>query len=127
MLDNKGWTSSKKFFTKNNLKDTVSTTKYLYSIYHGVCPLVGIGIPPTPLPQASVPTSNGNDIEAKRYDTKILGVFSLSKRNEPTYYTTESEVKRSEDFIIILCRIEEITNMISPEFAGSKRKRTYLV
>ncbi len=33
------------------------TTKYLYlyTEYHSVCPLVGIGTPPTPLPQASVP------------------------------------------------------------------------
>jgi hypothetical protein len=69
-----------------------------------------------------VPTSNGNDIEAKRNDTSIIGVVSVSKRNEPTYYTTQSKVKRSEDFIIILCRIEEITNIISPEFAGSKKK-----
>ena len=71
--------------------------------------------------------SNGNDIEAKRNDTSIIGVFLVSKRNEPSYYTTQSEVKRSEDLIFILCRIEEITNIISPEFAGSKRKRTYLV
>ncbi len=35
-------------------------TKYIYRIiykkHHSVCPLVGIGTPPTPLPQVSVPS-----------------------------------------------------------------------
>jgi hypothetical protein len=65
--------------------------------------------------------SNGKDIEGKRNDTSIIGLFSLSKRNELTYSRNLSEAKT---IIIILCRIEERTNIISPEFAGSKRKRT---
>jgi hypothetical protein len=31
------------------------STKYIYTEHHSVCPLVGIGTPPNPLPQASVP------------------------------------------------------------------------
>jgi hypothetical protein len=39
------------------LLQRILTTKYLYiyTEYHSECPLVGIGTPPTPLPQASVP------------------------------------------------------------------------
>jgi hypothetical protein len=41
-----------------------STTVYvpssdIYKEYHSVCPLVGIGTPPTPLPQASEPSPSG--------------------------------------------------------------------
>jgi hypothetical protein len=32
-------------------------TKYLYIEHHSVCPLVGIGTPLTPLPQASEPST----------------------------------------------------------------------
>jgi hypothetical protein len=71
-----------------------------------------------------VGSSNGNDIEAKRSDTSIIGVFSVSKRNEPTYSRSWKDGSEVNTIIIILCRIEEITNIISPEFAGWKRKRT---
>ncbi len=46
--------------------------------------------------------SNGKDIQGKRNDTLIIGLFSLSKRNELTYSRNLSE-------------------------AGSKKERTYLV
>jgi hypothetical protein len=68
--------------------------------------------------------SNGNDIETKRNDTSIIGVFSVSKRKEPTYSRTWKGRSEANTIIIILCRIEEITNIISLEFAESKRKRT---
>jgi hypothetical protein len=68
--------------------------------------------------------SNGNDIETKRSDTSILGVFFVSKRNEPTYSRSCKDGSEVNTIIIILCRIEEITNIISPEFARWKRKRT---
>ncbi len=72
-------------------------------------------------------TSNGNDIETKRNETSIIGVFSLSKRNEPSYSRTWIDQIEANAIIIILCRIEEITNIISPEFSGSKIKRIILV
>jgi hypothetical protein len=68
-------------------------------------------------------TSNGNDIEMKRNDASKIGVFSLPKRNEPTYSKTWKDRSEAATIIDILCRIEEITNIISPKFAGSKRKR----
>jgi hypothetical protein len=71
--------------------------------------------------------SNGNDIETKRSETSIIGVFSISKRNELTYSITGKDRSEANTIIIVLCRIEAITNIISPEFAGSKRKRKWLV
>jgi hypothetical protein len=68
-------------------------------------------------------TSNGNDIEAKRSDTSIIGVILVSKRNELTYSRMWKDRSEANTIIIILCRIEAITNIISPEFARSKRKR----
>jgi hypothetical protein len=68
--------------------------------------------------------SNGNDIETKRNDTSIIRVLLITKRNEPTYSRTWRDLSEANTIIIILCRIEEITNLISSEFAGSKRKRT---
>jgi hypothetical protein len=71
----------------------------------------------------TVPTSTGNDIEGKRNDASIIGVFLVSKRNEPTDSRNWRDRSEANTIINILCRIEEITNIISPEFAGSKRKR----
>ncbi len=68
-------------------------------------------------------TNNGNDIETKRSETSIIGVFSISKRNELTYSRTGKDRSEANTIIIVHCRIEAITNIISPEFAGSKRKR----
>ncbi len=51
--------------------------------------------------------SNGNDIETKRNHTSIIGVFSVSKRKEPTYCRTWKD--RSEANILLLF------------FAGSKK------
>ncbi len=67
-----------------------------------------------------VGTSNGNDIETKRSDTSIIGVFLVTKRSEQTYSGRWKERSKANTIIIILCRIEAITNIISPEFAGSK-------
>ncbi len=67
-------------------------------------------------------TSNGNDIETKQNVASIIGVFSISKRNKPNYSRTWKDLSEANTIINILCRIEEITNIISPEFAGSKRK-----
>jgi hypothetical protein len=66
-------------------------------------------------------TSNGNDIETKRSDTSIIGVFSVSKEKKPTFSRTWKDRSEANTTIIILCRIEEITNIIGPEFSGSKR------
>ncbi len=68
-------------------------------------------------------TSNGNDIETKRNHASIIGVFSVAKRNEPTYSRTWKDRNEANTIINIRCRIEEITKIISPEFAGSKIKR----
>jgi hypothetical protein len=73
---------------------------------------------------ASDRTSNGNDIETKRNDTSIIGILSVSKQNEPTYSRPWKDRSEANPTIVILCRIEEITILVSPEFAGSKRKRT---
>jgi hypothetical protein len=67
--------------------------------------------------------SNGNDIETKRSDASIIGVFAVSKRNEPTHSRTWNDRSEANTVINIICRIEEITNIISPEFAVSKGKR----
>jgi len=67
--------------------------------------------------------SNGNDIETKRSDTSIIGVFLVSKRNELTYSRMWKDRSEANTIIIILSRSEAITNIISPEFARSKRKR----
>ncbi len=48
--------------------------------------------------QYGVEISNGKDIEAKRNNTSIIGVFSVSKRNKMPYSRTRSEAKRSEDY-----------------------------
>ncbi len=69
-------------------------------------------------------SSNGNDIETKRTDNSIIWVFSVSKRKEPTYSITWKDRSEANTIIIIVCRNEEITNIISPELAGSKRNRT---
>ncbi len=53
--------------------------------------------------------SNGNDIETKRSNTSIIGVFSVSKRNEPTYSRSWKDGSEVNTIIIIICRIEEIT------------------
>jgi hypothetical protein len=68
-------------------------------------------------------TSNGNDIETKRNDASIIGVFSVPKWNEPSYSKTWTDRSETNTIINILCRIEEITNISSPEFAGSKKTR----
>jgi hypothetical protein len=67
--------------------------------------------------------SNENDIETKRNHASIIGAFSISKRNNSTYSRTLKDRSEANTFINILCRIEETTNIISPEFAGSKRKQ----
>jgi hypothetical protein len=72
----------------------------------------------------STPSSNGNDIETKRNETSIIGVFFVSKRKEPSYSRTLKDRSEANTISIILRRIEEITNISSQEFAGSKRKRT---
>jgi hypothetical protein len=69
-------------------------------------------------------TSNGNDIEAKQNDTSIIWVFSISKRNETSYSKTQAKQSKAKTIIIVLFRIEEITNVITPEFSGSKTKQT---
>jgi hypothetical protein len=66
-----------------------------------------------------VHTSNGNDIETKRNDASVIGVFSVAKRNEPTYSRTWKDSNEANTIINIHCRIEEII----PEFSGSKIKR----
>ncbi len=58
-------------------------------------------------------TSNGNDVETKRNDTSIIGVFSVSKRNEPSYSR--------------FCQIEEKTNIISSRPCSIEAKRPELI
>ncbi len=72
-------------------------------------------------------TSNGNDIETKRNDASIKGVFSVPKRNEPTYSKTWKERSEANTIINILCRIEEITNIISLRPFSMEAKRTDLL
>jgi hypothetical protein len=68
-------------------------------------------------------SSNGNNIETKRNYALIIGVFSVSKRNEPTYSRTWKDRSEANTNMNMLCKIEEITNKISLKFAGSKRIR----
>ncbi len=72
-------------------------------------------------------SSNGNDIEMKRNDTSIIGVFSGSKRNEPTYSRTWKDRSEANTIIIIVCRIEEKTNIISLRSCSIEAKRTNLI
>jgi hypothetical protein len=69
----------------------------------------------------SLKSSNGNDIETKRNYALIIGLFSVSKRNEPTYSRTWKDRSKAKTNINVLCKIEEITNIISLKYAGSKR------
>jgi hypothetical protein len=59
----------------------------------------------------------------KGNDAWIIGLFLVSKRNEPTFSRTWKDQNKANTISNILCRIEEIKNINSPEFAGSKRKR----
>jgi hypothetical protein len=52
-------------------------------------------------------TSNGNDIETKRNDTSIIGVFSVSKGKKPTFPE--------------LGKIEAKRTLLLLFFAGSKK------
>jgi hypothetical protein len=54
-----------------------------------------------------VQSSNGNDIETKWSDASIIRVFSVSKRNEPTYSKTWKDRSEANTIINILCWIEE--------------------
>ncbi len=72
-------------------------------------------------------TSIGNDIETKRSDTSIIGVFSVLKRNEPTYSRSWKDGSEVNTIITIICRIEEITNIIRPRPCSIEAKRTDLV
>jgi hypothetical protein len=85
--------------------------------------VVGIGTPPTPLaagecapppfgPGGRAHSSNGNDIETKQNDISIIGVFSVSKRSESTYSRTCKDRSEAKTITLILCRIEEITNIL---------------
>jgi hypothetical protein len=69
-----------------------------------------LGPPPPQPPKSSieVTSSNGNDIEAKRSDTSILGVFLVSKRNELTYSRMWKD--RSEANIIIIIPLQDRSN-----------------
>ncbi len=66
--------------------------------------------------------SNGNDIETKRSETSIIGVFSISQRNKLTYSRMGKDQSKANIIIIDLSRIKAITNIISPEIAGSKKR-----
>ncbi len=53
----KDQTKPKKCHTKSNdFDESLRHKVHIYLEYHGVCLLVGIGTPPYPLPQASVPS-----------------------------------------------------------------------
>jgi hypothetical protein len=58
-------------------------------------------------------TSNGNDIETKRNDTSIIGVFLVSKRNKPIYSRTWKDRSEGNTIIIVLYKIAEKANIIS--------------
>jgi hypothetical protein len=52
----------------------------MYKDHHSVCPLVGVGILPTPLPQASVPPPRNKEWGLRGYtDKKENKIFLLYK------------------------------------------------
>jgi hypothetical protein len=71
--------------------------------------------------------SNGNDIETKQNDISIIGVFSVSKRNEPAYSRTLKDRSEANIFMSILCRIEVNTNWVGPNLSRIEQKRAGLV
>jgi hypothetical protein len=75
----------------------------------------------------STDTSNGNDIETKRNDISIIGVFSVSKRNKPAYSRTLKDRSKANIFMSILCRIEVNTNWVGPKLSRIEQIRAGLV
>ncbi len=89
-----------------------------------------LNLDPDPLVRGMDPRiriSNGNDIETKRNDTSIIGVFSVSKRKEPTYSRTWRDRSKANTITNILCRIEEKTNRISLRLCSIEAKRRDLI
>jgi len=76
---------------------------------------------------AVVLSSNGNDIETKRNDISIIGVFSVSKQNEPAYSRTLKDRSKANIFMSTLCRIEVNTNRVCPKLSRIEQKRAGLV
>jgi hypothetical protein len=72
-------------------------------------------------------SSNGNDIETKRNDISIIGVFSVSKQNEPAYSRTLKDRSKANIFMSTLCRIEVNTNWVCPKLSKIEQKRAGLV
>jgi hypothetical protein len=66
--------------------------------------------------------SNGNDIETKRNDFLIKGVFSVSKRNEPACSRTLKDQSKENIFMSMLCRIEVNTNWVGPKLSRIEQK-----
>ncbi len=69
----------------------------------------------------------GKDIETKRNNILIIGVFSVSKRNEPAYSRTLKDRSEANIFLSILCRIEVNTNWVVPNRSRIPQKRAGLV
>ncbi len=74
-----------------------------------------------------LPSSNGNDIETKRNNSSIIGVFSVSKRNELAYSRTLKDRSKANIFMSILCRIEVNTNWVGRKLSRIEQKRAGLV
>jgi hypothetical protein len=64
-------------------------------------------------------SSNRNDIETKRNDISIIGVFSVSKQNEPAYYRTLKDRNKANIFMSTLCRLT-LTGFVQ-NFPGSNK------
>jgi hypothetical protein len=100
----------------------------IQSILHVGCKEFCLFFSPSPyalneLTTEDMRNSNSNDIETKLNYASIIGVFLESKRNEPPYSITWKDRSEANTNINMLCKIEEITSIISLKFAGSKRKR----
>jgi hypothetical protein len=77
--------------------------------------------------KGTVQRSNGNDIETKRNDISIIGVFSVSKQNEPAYSRTLKDRSKANIFMSTLCKIEANTNWVCPKLSRIEQKRAGLV
>ncbi len=72
-------------------------------------------------------SSNGNDIKTKRNDASIIGVFFSTEAKRTHLFQTWKKRSEANTIIKILCRIEEITNIISLRPFSIEAKRTDLL
>jgi hypothetical protein len=85
------------------ISDIGFVTKYLnYIEYHSVCPLLGIGTPPLPLPQASVPFSPNQRGGGRHIRLRVRG-----------WGSPNSDDARKNLALCLLCRFHQFYQLFS--------------